>query len=466
MRELLGQTDEQLRCHRTNTEGAPTHCHYCSLPQETWIDFRLSTVTGDQQYVKASTKYWSVGMAGGGGPVVVGRLDRPGRFDVSTCSYIHGHSGAVLDMDWNPFDDSMMATASEDTNIKLWQIPEDWEPTDSQGNAKEGKQLSESLVDLTGHTKKVTLLRFHPTASNTLLSTGADYTVKVWDVENQAAVTSYDDLNNLVHDIVWDMKGDNYAFSGKDKQVRLVDGRTGKASSSFQAHDGSKSVKLVYVNDSDKMFTFGANKTSSREIKVWDLKNLDKPLHTESVDTAAGAMIPLWDSDTNVLYLCGKGDGVVRLYEYEDKAPFIFKLNDGFRSNTPGKGYCMVPKRGLDVMKHETARILKITNTNGLQPLVFTVPRKSDAFQDDINPPSAAAVPAHSHAEWMGGSSQDPVTVSLNPADHKGSNGNSAPKAAAAPKIKSVTVLSKELNDANKRIEYLETKLKENNITF
>jgi len=436
-------------------------------PEECWTDCRLSTVTGDQQYIKASAKYFATGMAGGGGPVIVGRLDRPGRFDSTISQYVHGHSGAVLDMDWNPFDDSMMATASEDTYIKLWQIPDDWEPTDEKGAGKAGKSHSESLVDLEGHTKKVTLLRFHPTAGNTLLSTAADYTVKVWDVESSAALTSFDEIENLVHDIVWDVKGDQYAFSCKDKNIRFVDPRTGKLASMItKGHDGAKSVKLTYVNDSGKMFSFGSTRQSQREIKVWDLKNLDKPIHTESIDTAAGAMIPLWDPDTNVLYQCGKGDGIVRLYEYEDKSPFIFKLNDGFRSSTPGKGYCMVPKRGLNVMKHETARILKVTNSNGIQPLAFTVPRKSDAFQDDINPDTAAACQAHSCQEWFQGSSKEPVKVGLNPGKTNGGATSPANSAQPKPAFKSAMTLQKDLKEAETRIQYLEKKLKENNIQF
>jgi coronin-1B/1C/6 len=412
-------------------------------------------VTGDQQYAKASAKYFATGMQGGGGPIVVNRLDRPGRFEIATSQYVTGHSGAVLDFDWSPFDDSMMATASEDTTIRIWSIPDDWEPTDEHGNAKEGKHLTDSVAELKGHKKKVTLLRYHPTANNTLLSTGADYTVKVWDVESSQAVSSFDDGTNLVHDIVWDHRGDMFACSCKDKNVRMVDGRTGKMESMIEkAHDGTKSVKLVYANDSGKFFTFGASKQSAREIKVWDIKDLSKPIHTESVDTAAGAMIPLWDADTNVLYLCGKGDGTVRLYEYEDKSPFIFKLNDGFRSNIPGKGYCMVPKRGLDIMKHETARILKVTNSAGIHPLNFYVPRKSDAFQDDIFPKTTAAIPACTMAEWLAGASKDPVLMSLDPADRKNGGGNGGEH---KPKVfKSIPQLSKDLAAAQKRIEVLE----------
>jgi coronin-1B/1C/6 len=424
-------------------------------------------VTGDQQYIKASAKYFVVGMAGGGGPMVVHRLDRPGRFDVATCPYVTGHAGAVLDMEWNPFDDSMLATASEDTNIKLWQIPEDWEPTDEKGNAKEGKGLDQSIQELTGHRKKVTLLRYNPTVNNCLLSTSGDYSIKVWDVESSAAVTSFEDAGNLIHDIIWDRNGDTYASSCKDKKVRIVDPRTGALASEIAvSHEGAKSIKLVYANDSGKLFSFGASKQSTREIKVWDLKDLSKPLHTESVDTAAGALIPLWDADTNVLYLCGKGDGIVRLYEFEDKEPFIFKMNDGFRSNIPGKGYCMVPKRGLDIMKHETCRILKVTNDSGVHPLKFEVPRKSDAFQDDIFPDTAAPIAAHTLTEWMEGSSKEPITMSLHPDSNGKSNGSSHAPAPKKPVFKSAASLSSELEEAHGRIKMLEAKLMENNIAF
>lgn len=399
--------------------------------------------------------------------MIVHRLDRPGRFEDAACPYVTGHSGAVLDIDWNPFDDSMMATASEDTNIKIWSIPEDWEPCDEHGNAKAGNNLSESLIDLEAHRKKVTLLRYHPTANNVLLSTSADYTVKIWDVENATAVNSVDDVPNLIHDIVWDMNGNNFAFSCKDKHIRICDGRTaGIAQTIDMAHEGAKSVKLVYVNDTGKMYSFGASKQSQREIKVWDVHDLSKPLHVETVDTAAGAMIPLWDADTNVLYQCGKGDGIVRLYEYEDKAPFVVKLNDGFRSNTPGKGYCLVPKRGLKIMEHETARILKLTNTAGVHPLTFTVPRKSDAFQDDIFPDTVSTIPAHTFEEWMSGSSKEQNKMSLAPGAETTQPTASLNGTAPKKGFKTVASVSKELEEAKKRITMLEAKLNEHNIAF
>lgn len=404
-------------------------------------------------------------MFGGGGPLVVGRHDRPGRFEDGTSPILKGHSGSVLDMEWSPFDDSLLATASEDSKIKLWSIPDTWEPTDEEGRGKKGEDFSDSMVDLEGHAKKVTLLRFHPTASNTLLSSSADHTVKVWDVESGIASVSYDKCGDLFQDIVWDVRGDTVACSNKDKKVRIVDPRTGNEASVIEkVHEGVKSCKLSFVGETGKLLTTGASKQSGREVKVWDLKNLSTPLHTEAVDTASGALMPLYDQDTSVLYLCGKGDGIIRLYEFDDKAPFMHKLNDGFRSTTPGKGYCLVPKRGLDIMDCETVRIMKLTNKDGIHPLKFIVPRKSDAFQDDIYPPAAAPTPAHTFAEWKGGSSKLPVTMKLDPKS-MASGGGAAP-AKKTKAFKTVPMLTKEVDELKKRVEYLEGKLKSAKVTF
>ena len=75
--------------------------------------------------------------------------------------------------------------------------------------------------------------------------------------------------------------------------------------------------------------------------------------------------MPFYDEDTSLLYLIGKGDGNIRWYELINDAPHIFYLGE-YRSSTSAKGACLVPKRGLNIMKNETARILKMTSIRSL----------------------------------------------------------------------------------------------------
>ena len=56
-------------------------------------------------------------------------------------SKVCGHSRPVLDIKWNPFNDNIIASASEDCTVKLWYIPDGGIVND----------LNEYLVDLQGH---------------------------------------------------------------------------------------------------------------------------------------------------------------------------------------------------------------------------------------------------------------------------------------------------------------------------
>ena len=137
---------------------------------QTYKGFRLATVTGEQQYIKANTTFFAVALQGGGGPFAVVKHKDVGEYKAGT-PLVAGHKSAVLDLDFNPFHEHVIASASEDSTIKIWGIPADGLT----------ETLTEPLVDLHGHGRKVTLLRFHPTANNVLASVSADMAVKARD---------------------------------------------------------------------------------------------------------------------------------------------------------------------------------------------------------------------------------------------------------------------------------------------
>lgn len=351
-------------------------------------------------------------------------LDKPGRID-PTAPCINGHTGAVLDFDFNPFNDNMIASASEDMTVKVWGIPE--------GGLT--ANIETPLVDLHGHSRRVSLLRFSPTTANLLASVGGDNTVKLWDIEAQREMSTLDAAvhdNQLIQDCVWDYYGSSYATSCKDKGIRIVDARSATVADTIaNAHEGSKSVKLTYLGNLDQLLSVGFTKQSMRQFKIWDPRNTTKPLKSLDVDQAAGVIMPFYDPDTQLLFLAGKGDGNVRFYEIVNAEPYVYPVSD-HRSSVSAKGMAWVPKRGLNIMANETARLLKLT-TNAVEPLQFFVPRKSESFQEDLYPDTAAAIPAQTVGEWMGGSNKGPVLVSLNPASAGASHWSSCPFLPPSP---------------------------------
>ena len=381
---------------------------------------------------------------------------KPGKLNEQMPS-ISGHSAPVLDFDFNPFHDHMIASCSEDSTVKVWGIPE--------GGLTE--DVTEPLVDLHGHQRKVTLIKFHPTASNVLASTSADQSVKLWDIEKGMEINTLSDAHDqLIQDIVWDYTGSVYTTSSKDKHVRICDARANCVASMIEtAHEGAKSTKLTYLGHHERLVTVGFTRQSQRQFKIWDPRNTKEELKRIDVDQAAGVIMPFFDPDTNLLFLAGKGDGNVRFYEIVGDNPYCHPVAD-HRSQTPAKGMAWVPKRGLNILGCETARLMKLTN-NSVEPLCFFVPRKSEVFQEDLYPPSASSEPAHSCDEWLAGSNRPPKLVSLNPS----ASSSSAAAAVAAPvprqvATKSLPTLQAELAQAQARIKVLEDKLKAAGIPF
>jgi coronin-1B/1C/6 len=419
---------------------------------ETFQGFRLSTATGEQQYIKGNTKFFAVALQGGGGPFAIVEHSKPGRMEAGR-PVIGGHKGSVLDFDFNPFHEHIIASCSDDTTIKVWGIPEDGLT----------ETITDPLVDLHGHGRKVTLLRFNPTTNNVLASISADLTMKVWDIEKGAQIsTATSEGEHLLQDVVWDYFGGQYAASSKDKCVRIYDARAGGAASAeiHEAHEGAKSTKLTFLGRLNNLVTVGFTKQSQRQFKIWDPRKLDKYTKKVDIDQAAGVIIPYFDDDTNMLYLAGKGDGNIRYFEcvnHNDKVD-CFPLSE-YRTSVAAKGVAFMPKRGLNIMKCETARALKLHSSGGMgtvEPLSFIVPRKSEAFQDDIFPPTFMGQPSQTADEWIAGANKPPVMMSLDP------NAGGAKveiEVAEYVKPKSAADLQKELDAANAEIERLKKKL-------
>lgn len=67
-----------------------------------------------------------------------------------------------------------------------------------------------------------------------------------------------------------------------------------------------------------------------RQIIIRDLRNFKSPERTLELDCSTGILMPLFDPDTNMLFLAGKGDTTISYMEVTDKDPYLI---DGLRHN-------------------------------------------------------------------------------------------------------------------------------------
>lgn len=48
--------------------------------------------------------------------------------------------------------------------------------------------MTKSLISFLGHTHRVTIVKFHPTANNILVSASLDFTIRVWDLNESIEI--------------------------------------------------------------------------------------------------------------------------------------------------------------------------------------------------------------------------------------------------------------------------------------
>lgn len=301
----------------------------------------------DGEQNQANPLYLSVNWeVDGGGAFAVIPLSERGRLP-ERMPLFRGHTAAVLDTDWSPFNDSLIASGSDDGKVFIWTVPDNFtlHTDEDDGGSADVSPVSR----LAGHARKAGHVLFHPSAENVLATSSGDHTVKLWDIASGASNHSLRH-GDVVQSLTWSTNGSMLATTCRDKTLRVWDPRQERAAHEVPSHNGATSSRAVWLTGDvggDKLATTGFSKAGSRQLGHWDLGNLaDGPVGGfQMLDSISGVCMPFWDEGTKCLYLAGKGDGNIRYFEYENN--FIF-LSE-YKSSDPQRGVAFLPKRGVAV---------------------------------------------------------------------------------------------------------------------
>ncbi|KAJ7148452.1 microtubule binding protein [Mycena crocata] len=401
---------------------------------------KVTNSAWDTNVVAASGEYLSVNWnASGGGAFAI--LPLPSPFNATGFTYklpdslplARSHTAPVLDTDWSPHNDRIVASGGEDGKVMIWKVDpevfegwgvEGWVPTDFDPVAR-----------IDASPRKVGQVLFHPTASNVVASASGEHTVKLWDLANPEDPRSVlGGHGDAIQSIAFNPTGTLLATTCRDRKLRLFDPRAGgDAVRITDGHGGIKGSRVVWMGEHDRIATTGFSKMSDRQVAVWETGGLGN-VKTIVLDQSSGVMMPFW-SDNNILFLAGKGDGNIRFYEYESDS--LYALSE-HKSSDPQRGMCFLPRRALSVSDCEIARAYKIAGSS-IEAIAFIVPRKADSFQSDIFPPAPSSEASLSASEFFSGKSAPLRLVSLEDGVSFASKGQglssstSAPIPAAAP---------------------------------
>ncbi|KAK8721824.1 hypothetical protein OTU49_012588 [Cherax quadricarinatus] len=376
------------------------------LPKkEDWVsDIKVGAPQSCGNHIKASAAFIAFNVENrGGGSLGIVPLDYKGRVDPST-PLIHGHSDLITDFDFSPFDDGILATCSTDANVRVWHIPE----------AGLTESLANAEYSLPQFDKRVENVLFHPT-TEFLLTVAYFDTIKLWDIKHEKEIFSFSGHEDQVQNTSWNGNGSLFVTTSRDRTIRIIDPRADKVAYEAESHKSPKDSRVEWLGHSERILSTGWDGSRVREVRLRDLRNFSKPYKIQGFDSSTGILMPLFDVDTNMLFLAGKADVSIMYWEVTEKEPF---LTEGLKHNgsVQTKGACLVPKRGLDVMNGEVNRVLQLTS-NAIIPITYQVPRKTyREFHSDIFPETHGYEPSTTISQWLGGANVSVKTISLDPA--------------------------------------------------
>uniref|UniRef100_A0A8C4Q584 Coronin n=1 Tax=Eptatretus burgeri TaxID=7764 RepID=A0A8C4Q584_EPTBU len=373
--------------------------------RESWLsDLRVSSTHFAGSGVQASCAFIAfpadpVGVLG------VLPLDWCGRKD-GKVPLLYCHSDVVMDFNFSPFDDYVLATCSTDQTLKVWRLPEKLEDI----------RASPSLV-LNQEGGGLQATCFHPLA-DLVLAAAAGRNTTVWDVQSALALAELNGHVDNVQSITWSHKGSLLATTCKDKMLRLFDPRAMQdAVQAVECHNNNKDCKVIWLDSCDLILSSSFNQVREREVKLWDNRKLTSSVHTHTVDCSQSCLMPFFDEDTGLLLLAAKGDYFIDCFEVTKTGAFLTQVCRCMtEEGTRGLG--LLPKRAVDVMACEVMRALQLIGS-AIVPISYVVPRKNVyEFHSDLFPDTLGATPATQAQDWWQNHDGQVQLVSMDPLQH------------------------------------------------
>ncbi|CAO3595887.1 unnamed protein product [Absidia cylindrospora] len=356
-----------------------------------YADIPVGTSSSDSSALVQANKSWIALNWSGGGTLGLLPLSQPGKGCAAQARVFQAHGARLSNWHFSPFHDNVLATGGEDSLVKVWKIPE------------YNDTVTDPICTTTLKTpsRRVDMVRFHPTADQILTTLGNDG-------KKVISANAF---------ILLEIDASLLATCGKDT-VQVWDPRLEEnLVQTGPGHEEFKGSRVVWLNNSNYIFTVGMNKMRSREYGIWDSRNLSKPYMMKLLDTSTGTLLPLYDDDTETMYLISRGDASIRSLQLSDVSSSNPTVSDNFTCGTNASllGATLLPKQSLDVMHTEVARLLTVSS-NAVIPVSYQVPRKQYIdFHGDLFPDTKGSEPALSSAEWFAGNTCQVATVSLDP---------------------------------------------------
>jgi len=240
-----------------------------------WLDFDPEDTNRPGNFVAVGTMepyidIWDVDLVDTLEPVIsLGRRKKKKSKKKSRNSE-EGHTDAVLDLSWNHLLRNVLASASADHSVILWDMAQ-----------------PKPVHVLRHHKDKVQSLQWHPYESQSILTGSFDKKAKVVDCRSPESNIKSWKFNAEVERVLWNhFSPYNFLVSTEDGHVFCCDVRTDSPVYTLKAHDDAIPGLALSSQVPGCLVTASADET----VKVWDIQD-DKPSLVASRNAQVGKIL-------------------------------------------------------------------------------------------------------------------------------------------------------------------------------
>ncbi|KAF9917805.1 Coronin-7 [Linnemannia zychae] len=371
--------------------------------------------------IEVNPKFIALPLHGSGGRIGILKTTEPGRVGAKIPSIVC--SSDLTGFKFDPFNHNLLVTASDDTKIKGWIIPD-------KGVDKENDVTKPEWVLSAPTMDKITLILFHPRAKDVLLSASTDRndpSIRLWNLNTREEKLVIKGHRDVIFSCDFNHQGTKIVSVCRDKKIRIWDALTGTLISEGPGHDSLRACRVLWLGESDIIASVGFSRGSQREILLFDASDLAKgPIGSKLMDASPGILVPHYDPDTSVLGISARGDRVMKHYEIDVNSPADFSGKNRFvdvaslEQGSLQQDVAYLPKRYCNVKEIELAKMYRLTY-NSVEVIRVSVPRnKKEFFQDDLFPDTVdVETPSLEAADFFSGKGLDtlPHKIRLCPPD-------------------------------------------------
>ena len=288
---------------------------------------------------------------------------------------IKGPKYNMLDLEFSPFDNHLLASTNSNNSVLLWNIPEE---------GINENIINEKLIYKKHKSNRVNFVNFNPVDKNIILSSTLSGEIHIWNIIKNDILNELN--SDYISSISWNPNG---ALIGctNFKNINIFENRNNKIIFTHQINEVYQPSKFVWIGN-NLLATTSWNKNGEKMLKLWDIRKVNDDYTCQGeitsiiVDKSLNAPIPFINRELKLLYLVAKNEKYIKMYDYNrDKLNEIYNYNSNCDSS-----YSVLFNRKCIDNKLEIDRFLRYNSIN--KKLYYISIEKGindDSFQNEKN---------------------------------------------------------------------------------